>query len=117
MFLKMKRSIFLTAVLICTLQFSFFAQTNKKAPLPTDVPTGYTYDFDKTNELIIERLSSPNNSNEDVKVVVEEKSFPKLNKGEKINTDYKKKLAAWIEKNPALIISALKNRKDIVHPY
>jgi hypothetical protein len=113
----MKRSIFLTLLLICTLQISFFAQTNKKANLPSDATTGYTYDFDKANDLIIDRLSNPNNSNEDAKVIVEEKTFPKLNKGEKINDDYKKRVAIWIEKNPAIIISTLKNRKDIVHTY
>jgi uncharacterized protein YjaZ len=117
MFTKMKRSIFLTSALVFALQFSFFAQTNKKVTPPSDASTGFTYDFDKTNDLIIERLSNPNKSNEDVKVIVEEKSFPKLNKGENIDTDFKKKVAVWIEKNPNLIISSFKYRSEIVHPY
>lgn len=113
----MKRSIFLTSVLILTLQFSFFAQTKKKVTPPSDAPSGYVYDFDKTNALIIERLSNPNSSNEDAKIIVEEKTFPKLNKGQTIDADYKMRLASWIEKNPNLIISTFKNRNEIVHPY
>lgn len=114
----MKQILFLTTLFIFALQFSSSAQTNKKASTPpSDAPSGYTYDFDKTNELIIERLSNPSSVNEDVKIIVEEKSFPKLNKGASIDTDYKKKVAAWVEKNPDLIISVLKNRKDIVHPF
>lgn len=117
MFTKMKKSILLTSVLICFLQFSFFAQSNKKSSPPSDATTGFTYDFDKTNELIIERLSNPTKSNQDVQTVIEEKTFPALNKGEKIDANYKTKLAAWIEKNPSVIISKLKNRKEIVHTY
>lgn len=114
----MKRILLLTFLFICTLQFSSFAQTSKKAVTPpSDAASGYTYDFDKTNDLIIERLSNPSSHNEDVKVIVEEKSFPKLKIGAAIDADYKKKVAAWVEKNPNLIISALKNRQDIVHPF
>ena len=114
----MKRILFLTALFICALQFSSFAQTNKKAVTPpSDAASGYTYDFDKTNDLIIARLSNPSSANEDVKAIVEETSFPKLNKGAIIDAAYKKQVAAWVEKNPNLIISVLKNRKDIVHPF
>ncbi|MDO9000710.1 MAG: hypothetical protein Q7W45_13160 [Bacteroidota bacterium] len=113
----MKKSIFLTSILICALQFSFFAQTKQKASAPSDATTGYTYDFDKANELIIERLSNPTESNKDVQTITEEKSFPKLTVGQKIDADYRKKLAEWVEKNPSLIISTLKNRKEIVYTY
>ncbi len=113
----MKRSVFLTSVLICFLQFSFFAQTNKKSIPPSDAASGYTYDFDKTNELVLERISNPNTSNADVKPIVNETSFPKLNSGATIDADYKKKVADWIEKHPDLIISTFKNRKEIVHTF
>lgn len=113
----MKKSILLTAALICSLQFSFFAQTNKKVSPPSDASTGFTYNFDKTNELILERLSNPNESNVDLKPITEAQGFPVLLVGQQINADYKKKLAAWVEKNPVLIISTLKNRKDIVQAY
>lgn len=113
----MKRSVFLISVLFFAFQFSFFAQTKQKVSLPSDASSGYTYDFDKANELIIERLTDPNKANEDAKVIVEEKSFPKLNQGETIDANFKKKVAAWIEKNPNLIISNFKNRKEIVHTY
>ena len=113
----MKRVLFLTAVLICSLQYSSVAQTSKKVTPPSDAASGYTYDFDKTNDLIIERLLHPTTSNNDVQIIIDEKTFPKLNKGQSIDADYKKKLASWIEKNPNLIINNLKNRKDIVHPF
>ncbi|MBA3680844.1 MAG: hypothetical protein H0W73_06715 [Bacteroidetes bacterium] len=114
----MKRILFLTVLFICALQFSSVAQTDKKAVTPpSDASTGYTYDFDKTNDLIIERLSHPTSANDDVQALVEEPGFPKLNKGEKITLDYKKKVASWVESHPALVIAVLKNRKDIVHPF
>jgi hypothetical protein len=113
----MKKSVFFTSALIVTLQFSFFAQTNKKVTPASDAASGYTFDFDKTNELLIERLANPNKFNEDAKIIIEEKSFPKLIQGEKIDSDYRKKVAAWVEKNPTLIISNFKNRKEIVYTY
>ena len=113
----MNRSIFFTSILMLALQLSFFAQTNKKVTPPSDASSGYTYDFDKTNELIIERLVNPNKSNADVMVLIEEKSFPKLKQGDTVDADFKKKVAVWVEKNPNLIISNFKNRKEIVHAY
>jgi hypothetical protein len=113
----MKKAIFLASVLICTMQSSIFAQTNTKVNRPSDASSGYTYDFDKAYELIIERLSNPTKLNEDVKTITDEKSFPKLKVGQTIDADYKKKLGAWIENNPSIIISALKNRKEIVHSF
>lgn len=113
----MKRPIFFSFVMVCALQFSFFAQSDKKSPPPSDATIGFTYDFDKTNELIVERLSDPNTSNQDVQILIEEKSFPKLGKGETLDLNYRKKIAVWVEKNPNLIISTLKNRKNIVQAY
>jgi hypothetical protein len=43
----MKKSVFFTSALIVTLQFSFFAQTNKKVTPASDAASGYTFDFDK----------------------------------------------------------------------
>jgi hypothetical protein len=113
----MKRSVFFISVLFFAFQFTFFAQAKQKVSLPSDASSGYTYDFDKANELIIDRLSNPNKDNEDAKVIVEEKSFPKLSQGQSIDSNFKKKVAAWIEKNPSLIISNFKNRKEIVYTY
>ncbi|MDO9001102.1 MAG: hypothetical protein Q7W45_15160 [Bacteroidota bacterium] len=113
----MKKAILLSSIMIIATQFSSMAQTNKKKSAPSDAATGYTYNFDKANELIFERLLNPNSSNMDVKSIVEEKSFPKLSNGEKIDSEYKKKVALWIEKNPNLIISNFKNRKDVVQSY
>jgi len=114
----MKRILFLTAVLICILNFTAAAQTNKKQVTPpSDAPSGFTYDFDKTNELIIDRLSNPTVANEDVKVLIDEPSFPIRAKGQTIDQDYKKKIAIWVETHPSLVINALKNRKDVVRPF
>ena len=113
----MKRPIFLISVMVCALQFSFVAQTNKKSSAPSDAVTGFTYDLDKAVNLIVDRLANPSLANEDVKLIVEEKSFPKLNNAEKIDSVYMKKLSAWVEKNPNLIISTLKNRKEVVQSY
>ncbi len=115
--LKMKRPIFLISVLVCALQFSFNAQTNKKTIPPSDAATGFTYDLEKAVNLIVNRLVDPSISNQDVKLIIDEPSFPKLNNGEKIDSDYTKKISKWVEKNPNLIISTLKNRKDVVYAY
>ncbi len=118
MTLRMKRIFFLTTLFICALQLSSFAQTNKKTSTPpSDAATGYTYDFDKTNELILERLSNPTQANTDVQALIDEPSFPILSKGEKINPEYKKKVGSWVESHPALVIAVLKNRKDVVRPF
>lgn len=114
----MKRILFLTAALICMLNFTAAAQTNKKQVTPpSDGPSGFTYDFDKTNELIIERLSKPTAENLDVKTLIDDSSFPVLAKGQTIDTDYKRKIALWVETHPTLVINALKNRKDVVRPF
>ena len=96
---------------------SLTSQTEKKQVLPTDINTGYTYDFDKTQSLIIERLTNPQKSNADVQVFLDQKDFPAFTSGKKIDASYKDELRKWMEKNPNLIINTLKTRKDIVTQY
>lgn len=93
------------------------AQTEKKQTPPTDVSTGFTYDFDKTQDLIIQRLTNPQKSNADVQVLLDQKDFPALTNGKKADASYKDELRKWMEKNPNLIINTLKSRKDIVSQY
>lgn len=97
------------------------AQTNseKKATLlpPSDVSSGYTYDFDKAISLITERITNPSTSNADVQVFLNQPDFPVLGKGKTIDAPYKDDLRKWMEKNSTLIINTLKPRKDIVTKY
>ena len=96
------------------------AQTNseKKATVhPSDVSSGFTYDFDKTIKLITDRITNPNVTNADVQVFLDQPDFPILAKGKNIDGIYKDQLTKWMEKNPTLIINTLKPRKDIVTQY
>jgi hypothetical protein len=98
---------------------SLNAQNTKEAKpvVASDVNAGYTYDFDKANKLIIERITNPNTTNTDVQVFLDQPDFPKLPKGKTIDATYKEHLSKWMEKNPDLIINTLKSRKDIVTQY
>lgn len=96
------------------------AQTNSEKNAtthPSDVSSGFTYDFDKTISLITERLTNPTSSNADVQVFLNQPDFPVLGKGKSIDASYKDELRKWMEKNPTLIINTLKTRKDIVTQY
>lgn len=82
--------------------------------IASDAPTGFTYDFNKTQNLIIERITAPSKSNADVKIFLEQKDFPAPPANKVIDASYKDQLRIWMEKNPDLIINTLKPRKDIV---
>lgn len=112
---EMKKLIALSVFLILSLTFK--AQNGKKMPPPSDVTHGFTYDFDKANQLIIDRLMNPNAGNEDAKVIVEHNSFPKSKKAKMIDDEYKRTIANWIQSNPDLIISTFKHRKNIVQAF
>ena len=113
----MKKSFLLITTFILCLQFSLFSQTDKKIVALSDEPHGYTYDFDKVYNLIYNRLTNPSVSNEDVKAIIDDNSFPKLLKGAKINDEFTRKIKIWIESNQALVISTFKHRKDIVQEF
>lgn len=113
----MKKSILITAFLVCSFQVSLFSQTNTNVVPPSEAEHGYTYDFDKVNKIIFERLTNPSIDNESARVIIEEKSFPKLAAGAEIDSFYKKNVVKWIEANQSLIIDAFKNKSDIVKSY
>ena len=114
----MKKSNPLVLILVFGVQLAFYSQNSKNfISSPSDVSSGFTYDFNKAQSLIIERISKPDESNKDAEILLTQNSFPKLNKNEKIEGPYKEKLKDWMEKNPNLIISAFKNRKEIVQAY
>ncbi|MCE3228158.1 MAG: hypothetical protein K0S32_2709 [Bacteroidetes bacterium] len=113
-----KSNLFLLAFLfLCNI--SIFAQQNKttKQTPPTDAPSGFTYDYDLTQNLIVDRLTNPNESNKDVQVFISEKNFPAFKQGDKVDGAYREKLKIWMEKNPGLIINTLKHRTNIVKPF
>lgn len=89
----------------------------KKVTPPTDEPSGYTYDFNKVQDLIIQRITNPQKSNADAQVFLDQKDFPAIISAKKVDADYKDELRKWMEKNPDLIINTLKSRKDIVTQY
>jgi len=115
----MKRSHLFLFVFVLVCNISFFAQESKqvKNTPPSDAPSGFTYDFDKTQNLIVDRLSNPNEFNKDVQILISASDFPVLKTGETINSAYREKIRIWMEKNPTLIINTLKHRNDIVKPY
>ncbi len=114
--MKIKKSVFFIAFLMFGMHLSFLSQNNK-AQKPSDVSSGFTYDFSKAQNLIIERLVNPNATNAEAEIIVTENNFPKLDKQKNIDAEYKEKLKVWMENNPNLIISAFKNRKEIVQAF
>jgi len=113
----MKKSYILILILFLSFKFSLFSQNNIKAsPLPTDVPHGYTYDFEKVQTAIMRELIQPSDKTKEAKSLITHTTFPKLTLPS-IEDDYKKKLIKWMEANPTLIINAFKNNQDIVTQY
>lgn len=92
-------------------------KSDTKTVAPSDVSSGYTYDYNKVFELIIERIKEPKDSNTDVQIFLNQSDFPKLAHGKVIDPEYKEQLRKWMEKNSALIITTLKPRKDIITQY
>lgn len=92
------------------------AQTSKK-PIPSDAVTGYVYEFDAAQKLIIERQVHPADQNADVQPIIESKNFPKISDLKKVTDSDLEKLKVWMESNPSIIIETLKSRKEIVHAY
>lgn len=92
------------------------AQT-AKAALPSDVSTGYTYDFNSAQRIIIERQVKPSVQNQDAQAIIDVKDFPKLTNKDQVNDAYLETLKLWMEKNPSVIIESLKSRKEIVQQY
>ncbi len=113
----MKKSYFLVVVLFFAFKFNSKAQNSSQpSPLPTDIPNGYTYDFEKVQTSIMRELIQPSVQTQEAKQLILTTSFPKLT-SPSIEDDYVKKLVKWMEENPTLIINAFKNNQEIVKPY
>lgn len=116
----MKKNLRLTGLFLALFVVaSTNAQSNasKTTSPPSDASTGFTYDFNKVQDLIIERVTNPQKSNADAQVFLDQKDFPIINSAKKADAAYKDELRKWMEKNPTLIINTLKSRKDIVTQY
>lgn len=116
----MKKLSFIVTVLFLALHFNTQAQQNGKTTKsssntpPSDAAYGYTYDFDKTQALIFNRLTAPSEANKDATPLLAAKDFPAYSAKEGITAEYKNKVRIWMEANPDLIINSLKHRTDIV---
>ncbi|MGE0567728.1 MAG: hypothetical protein AB7O73_07240, partial [Bacteroidia bacterium] len=87
----------------------------KKAP--SDQATGYTYDFELAQSLIVNCQIEPDSENQIALPITKQASFPKLKSKANLNDSYLENLKSWMEKNPDIIISTLKSREDIVHKF
>lgn len=109
-------ALFLLLLAFSASSFSQNKESAKTTP-PSDAPSGFTFDYQKTIEIIIERQVSPSKSNQDVQIILDQKDFPSLKTGEVADSKYKEILGAWIIANQSIIINTLKNRKNIVTQY
>ena len=98
-------------------QFNSLAQENTKTMPSSDEPHGFTFDFDKVNASIIDRIKNPTESNEYIKVIIEDKSFPSLLRDENFDDTFSLKVKDWIETHQSVVIAVFKHRKDIVQEF
>lgn len=108
---------FLTFIALLSLgATSLFAQENgnqTKLTPPSDNPDNtFTYDIDEVQNIIFDRLNTPTEKNDYVKVVTADTSFPSA-KGfsQSAQAQFKKDVRAWIEANPDKIEKLLKEKK------
>ena len=113
----MKYHIFLIFTLIVMFQFNSLAQDNTTTMPSSDEPHGFTFDFDKVNASIIDRLKNPTEQNAYIKVITEDKSFPKLLPNEILSESFYLSLKKWIETHQSNVIAVFKHRKDIVQEF
>jgi hypothetical protein len=113
----MRFPIFLTFTFIAMFSFNSIGQSNSTSVPSSDEPHGFTFDFDKVNASIIERIKNPTESNEYIKVITEDKSFPRLLRGEKFDETFILKIKEWIETHQSIVIAVFKQRKDIVQEF
>jgi hypothetical protein len=117
----MKKSLvfaaFLTLSFFAPVEMNAQSGKNVGTKAPSDAPSGYTYDFDKTRTLLVDYQINPGKQNADVAELVKSKDFPKLQKNQSADAAYYDKVRIWMEANPNKIITTLKHREDIVRPF
>jgi len=112
----MKKGILLICIFLGFSLSQEIKAQSRKTP-PSDAASGYTYDFNKAKELIIEEQLKFGNSSIELQSILQHKDFPVLKSKEELNDSYHQNLRKWMESNPDVIISAFKKRNDIVQPY
>ena len=113
----MKYQFFLIFTVIVMFQFNSLAQENTNTMPSSDEPHGFTFDSDEVNASIIERIKNPTESNDYIKVIIEDKSFPSLLRGEKFDDTFILKIKDWIETHQSIVIAVFKQKKDIVQEF
>ena len=113
----MRFPFFLTFTFIAMFSFNSIAQSNSNTVPKSDEPHGFTFDFDKVNASIIDRIKNPTQANDYIKVITENKSFPILLKGKKFDDTFSLKIKYWIETHQSIVIAVFKQRKDIVQEF
>jgi len=97
--------------------FNSVAQSSSNSLPRSDESHGFTFDFDKVNASIIERIKNPTQANDYIKIITEDKSFPILLKGEKFDDTFSLKIKYWIETHQSIVIAVFKQRKEIVQEF
>lgn len=111
----MKRLIFISLLFVITI--SVRAQ-NSASNAPSDKQkSGYVYDVDVASKALIEYQLQESKNDKDFNLLIVKDDFPVLNSKEQLDDEYISKLKSWMQDNHELIISALKNRKDIVFQF
>jgi hypothetical protein len=113
----MRFPIFLTFTFMAIFSFNSIAQSNSNSIPRSDESHGFTFDFDKVNASIIERIKNPTQANDYIKVITEDKSFPILSKDEKFDDIFSLKIKYWIETHQSIVIAVFKQKKDIVQEF
>jgi hypothetical protein len=113
----MRFPIFLTFTFIVLFQFNSTAQVNTSLVPRSEESHGFTFDFDKVKASIIDRINHPNERNDYITLITEDKSFPKLLPNEALDESFYLKLKNWIETHQSIVIAVFKQRKDIVQEF
>jgi hypothetical protein len=113
----MRFPIFLTFTFMAMFSFNSIGQSNSTSVPSSDETHGFTFDFDKVNASIIDRIKNPTQANDYIKVITEDKSFTNLLKGETFDDTFNLKIKYWIETHQSIVIAVFKQRKDIVQEF
>lgn len=113
----MKVSIFITVFCIGILSNTDLKAQTAKVTYPSDAPSGYTYDFNLAQQMIIERQVKPSIQNQLAQPIIDKKDFPLIGSKKDVSENYLETLKKWMEQNPSVIIDAFKSNKEIVQQY
>lgn len=113
----MKTTRIITLLFIGIVYCSDLKAQTAKITYPSDAPSGYTYDFNLAQQMIIERQVKPSSKNQLAQAIIDKKDFPLIGNKNDVSETYLETLKKWMEQNPSVIIDALKSNKEIVQQY